>query len=75
MLVFMSPVSLVVAINRCLVLPPLLYWLAQERNWVRTHGSVSQRAVNYVGSPFFSGAVALPNSVDDYVKGCYMWSM
>jgi hypothetical protein len=52
MLVFMNPVSLVVAINICLVLPPLLYWLAQERNWVRTHGSVSQRAVNYVGSPF-----------------------
>jgi hypothetical protein len=23
--------------------------------------------------PFFSGVVALLNSVDDYVKGCYMW--
>jgi hypothetical protein len=52
MLVFMGPVSLVAAINRCLALPPLLQWLAQERNWVRTHGSVSRRAVNCVGSPF-----------------------
>jgi hypothetical protein len=24
--------------------------------------------------PFFSGAVALLNSVDDSVKGCYMWT-
>jgi hypothetical protein len=24
--------------------------------------------------PFFSGAVVLLNSVDDYVKGCYMWT-
>jgi hypothetical protein len=24
--------------------------------------------------PFFSGAVALLNSVDDYVKGWYMWT-
>jgi hypothetical protein len=51
-----------------MALPPLLQWLAQERNWVWTHesvsrlarernwvwtcGSVSQRAVDYVGSPF-----------------------
>jgi hypothetical protein len=25
--------------------------------------------------PFFSGAVALLNSVDDFAKGCYMWTM
>jgi hypothetical protein len=30
----------------------LLHWLAWERNRVRTRGSVSQRAVDYVGSPF-----------------------
>jgi hypothetical protein len=24
--------------------------------------------------PIFSGAVALLNSVDDYAKGCYMWT-
>jgi hypothetical protein len=52
MLVFMGPVSLVATVNRCLTLPPLLQWLARERNWVRTRGSVSRRAVDYVGSPF-----------------------
>jgi hypothetical protein len=24
--------------------------------------------------PFFSGAVTLLNSVDDFMKGCYMWT-
>jgi hypothetical protein len=24
--------------------------------------------------PFFLGAVALLNSVDDFTKGCYMWT-
>jgi hypothetical protein len=24
--------------------------------------------------PFFSGAVTLLNSVDDFVKDCYMWT-
>jgi hypothetical protein len=24
--------------------------------------------------PFFSGVVALLDSVDDYVNGCYMWT-
>jgi hypothetical protein len=52
MLVFMSPVSLVAAVNRCLALPPLLQCLARERDWVRTRGSISRRAVDYVGSPF-----------------------
>jgi hypothetical protein len=40
-------------------------------NWIQTHGSVSRCAVDYVMSPFFSGVVALLNSVDDCVKGCY----
>jgi hypothetical protein len=52
MLVFMGPVSLVATVNKCLALLPLLQWLAQERNWVRTHRSVSRRAVDYIGSPF-----------------------
>jgi Cft2 family RNA processing exonuclease len=38
------------AIDVCL--SSLLHWLAQERNWVRTYGSVSRCAVDYVGSPF-----------------------
>jgi hypothetical protein len=33
-------------------LSPLLYWLARERNWVRTRRSVSRHAVNCVGSSF-----------------------
>jgi hypothetical protein len=33
-------------------LTPLLYWLAQEENWIRTCGSVSRCAVDCVGSPF-----------------------
>jgi hypothetical protein len=33
-------------------LSPLLHWLAQERKWVRTRGSVIWRAMDYVGSPF-----------------------
>jgi hypothetical protein len=33
-------------------LSPLLYWLAREKNWVRTHGSVSRRVVDCVGRPF-----------------------
>jgi hypothetical protein len=33
-------------------LPPLLQWLTQERNWVRTRGSVSRRVVDCVRCPF-----------------------
>jgi hypothetical protein len=33
-------------------LSPLFYWLARERNWVWTRGSVSRRAMDCVGSPF-----------------------
>jgi hypothetical protein len=52
MLVFMGPVSLVVYRQLGVALPPLLQWLARERKWVRTHGSVSRWAVGCVGSPF-----------------------
>jgi hypothetical protein len=48
----MDPVSLVVGHRQELGLRSLLHWLARERNWVRTHGLVSQRAVDCVGSPF-----------------------
>jgi hypothetical protein len=41
----MGPVSLVASHQ-------LIHWLAQERNWVRTRGSVSRRAMNCVRSPF-----------------------
>jgi hypothetical protein len=48
----MGPVSLVVYHQQKLGLSLLLHWLVWERNWVRTHGSVSRRAVDYVESPF-----------------------
>jgi hypothetical protein len=48
----MDPVSLVIYRQQRVALPPLLQWLARERNWVQIHGSVSRRAVDYVGSPF-----------------------
>jgi hypothetical protein len=75
MLVFMGPVSLVVNCQQKLDFSPLLHWLLWERSWVRTLGSVNRRAVDYVGSPFFSGAVDLFKSIDGYVKDCYMWTM
>jgi hypothetical protein len=48
----MSPVNLVIGHRQELGLHPLLHWLIRERSWVRTRGSVSRRAVDYVGSPF-----------------------
>jgi hypothetical protein len=48
----MGPVNLVVGHRQELGLRPLLHWLVQERSWVQTHGSVSWRAVDCVGSPF-----------------------
>jgi hypothetical protein len=48
----MGPVSLLVGHRLELSLHPLLHWLAQGRNWVRTHGSVSRRDVDCVRSPF-----------------------
>jgi hypothetical protein len=48
----MGPVNLVVGHRQELGLCPLLYWLAQERSWVRTCGSVSRCAVDCVGNPF-----------------------
>jgi hypothetical protein len=52
MLVFMDPVSRVVGHRQELGLCLLLHWLAQERNWVQTHRSVSRCAVDCVESPF-----------------------
>jgi hypothetical protein len=48
----MGLVSLVAGCRKRVALPPLLQWLGRERNWVRTHGSVNRRAVDYVRSPF-----------------------
>jgi hypothetical protein len=48
----MGLVSLVAYHRQILSFVPTSSRLAQERNWAWTHGSVSQRAVDYVGSPF-----------------------
>jgi hypothetical protein len=64
MLVFMGPVSLVVGHRQKLGLCPLLHWLAQDRNWVRTHGSVSQHAVDCVESPFSQEQWGPSKSID-----------
>jgi hypothetical protein len=50
----MGPVSLVAYHQQKLDLSILLHWLAWKRNWVRTHGSVSRRAMDYVRSPNLS---------------------
>jgi hypothetical protein len=59
----MSLVNLVVGHRQELGLCPLPHWLPQERSWVRTCGSVSQRTVVYVGSPFSRELWDLSNSV------------
>jgi hypothetical protein len=48
----MKPINLVVGHRQELGLRPLLHWLARERSWVWTHGSVNLHAVDCVGSPF-----------------------
>jgi hypothetical protein len=54
-------------VNRCSLLQRLLW----ERNWVWTHGPVSQRVVDWDESPFL-GAVDPFNSVEDFTKGCHI---
>jgi hypothetical protein len=56
----MGPVSLLAAINRCLALPPLLQWLARERNWVQTRGLVSRCVVDCVRSDMNGGGGGVP---------------
>jgi hypothetical protein len=48
----MGPINLVVGHRQELGLRPLLHWLAQERSWVWTRGSVSRHAVYCIASPF-----------------------
>jgi hypothetical protein len=43
-----------------------------ERNGVGTHRSASRCAGDVVGSPFFSRAAGLFDSVDDCTKGCHI---
>jgi hypothetical protein len=59
----MDPVNLVVGHHQELGLCPLLHWLVRERSWVLTHGSISRRAVDCVGSPFSQEQWDLSKSV------------
>jgi hypothetical protein len=51
----MGPVSLVARHQQVLDFSSLLHWLLWERSWVRTHRSISRRAVNRDRSPFSRG--------------------
>jgi hypothetical protein len=64
----MGLVSLVAYHWQKLSLSLLLHWLAWERNWVQTRGSVSQRAVDCVGSPFPREQWDPSKSIDDSWK-------
>jgi hypothetical protein len=48
----MSPINLVAYYQQRVALPPLLQWLAQERNWVWTRELVYRHVVDCVESPF-----------------------
>jgi hypothetical protein len=69
---YMGPVNLVVGHRLKLGLRSLLHWLAQERSWVQTHGSVSRRDMDRVGSPFsqeqwdLSKSIGVPWKVATY---------
>jgi hypothetical protein len=48
---YMGPASVVADRQQKLDFCQMLHWLLWERSWVRTHGSVSCRAVDCVKSP------------------------
>jgi hypothetical protein len=60
----MGTASLVARHRQKLGLSLLLHWLAWERNWVRTHESVSRCAMDCVGSPFSRGQWDPSKSID-----------
>jgi hypothetical protein len=61
----MGSVSLVVCHRQKIGLILLLHWLAWERNWVQTRGSVGQHAVDCVRSPFSQEQWDPSKSVDN----------
>jgi hypothetical protein len=70
----MGPVSLVACHRQEPGLSLLLHWLAWERNWVRTHGSIGHRARDCVRSLFFSPEQWDPfKSVGDSWKIAMCW--
>jgi hypothetical protein len=73
MLVFMGPISLVAGCQQMLSFATAasLVGLGEK---LGTNPRITQLGWGLCREPFFSGAVALLNSVNDYVKGCYMWT-
>jgi hypothetical protein len=71
----MSPVSLVACHRLKLGLSLLLHWLAWERNWVRSSGSVSRCAVDCVGSPFSREQWDPFKSIGDTRKVAMRWPL
>jgi hypothetical protein len=57
----MGPLSLVARHRQKLDLSLLFHWLAWERNWVQTRGSVGRCVGDYVGSPFLVSSWIHPN--------------
>jgi hypothetical protein len=64
----MGPISLVACPQQKLGLSLLIHWVAWERNWVRTHGSISRRAEDCAGSHFSQEQWDLSKSVGDSRK-------
>jgi hypothetical protein len=74
MLVFMSLLSLVAGCQQMFGFGPTASLDGLEEK-LGTYPRIGQPTCwGLCREPFFSGAVTLLNSVDDCVKGCYMWT-
>jgi hypothetical protein len=75
MLVFMSPVSLVAGCQQMLDFASTTSLVGSGEK-LGTDPQIGQLACcGLCQEPFFSGAVALLNVVDDFTKGCYALTM
>jgi hypothetical protein len=71
---YMGSVSIVACCWQICSFLHCFYGCEGERNWMGTHRSISQRASDVVVNSFFS-RVVMSNSVDDFMKFCYTWTM
>jgi hypothetical protein len=69
----MGPVSLVAYPWQKFSLSLLLHWLAWDRNWVRTRGSVGRHAEDCAGSSFSREQWDLSKSVSDSQRVSMRW--
>jgi hypothetical protein len=74
MLVFMGPVSLIVCHQQMLGFAPTALMVGSGEKLCTDPRIGQPTCCGLCQEPFFSGAVALLNSVDDYAKDCYMWT-